>query len=686
MTGFFRCARVGTVVAILAVAFLVVSSPQARAVGGEGESWPSFNESDGCGSPWVRGSLVEKQGSLSRSTVLRGPEASYFGRTIGQVWDELRWWDVPGSNGESLLLHRRMQPALAEVEARLAAEAVQGRTYSIIDRYTFGYTARTVGGSYRVSQHSYGNAIDINSRYNPYRTGSLRTNMPSWFVTAWSDSGFCWGGNWISVKDAMHYNWRGPAFTESIAELPPAFAPLTSPEGFTRTMTTRTVPDALDDARFRVLMDGDGDAAIDIVSLSDTDTGTVIDVVRGYAGYKSCAVSRYWSSERATGDIAIPGDWDRDGAQDLWVIDDSDGLTVTAFLRFGDFSQTDTATIAAAGGDAYLTADHDVDGWSDLYILRNDGSTWTVEVRSGADRFATILATGSFSADPSTKFSALDRDLDQVPDLVGVNSTESFILDGASEFTQRESLPAITGTIDDVAGTDFDGDGRHDLVTLSGDKIRVYAGNTRLAGFDVTSWFEYPGFSCSDPSLAYPYDGTFRDDESSVHREDIDEISRLGVTKGCNPPGNDRFCPERTITRGELAAFLNRAIGFLPSGVNTYVDDDDSIFEDDIESLVGGGVFVACNAAGDRFCPNEVVTREVMAQFLVAAFGFEPTSTDAFIDDGSSPYQSDINAIAAVGVTKGCNPPTNDSFCPDRNVSRAEMASFMVRALKWMAP
>jgi len=536
MVGFSRRWHVGVFIAALAIGSVVLFAPQARAVGGEGESWPSFNESDGCGSPWVRGSLVEKQGSLSRSTVLRGPEASYFGRTIGQVWDDLRWWDVPGSNGESLLLHRRMQPALAEVEARLAAEAAQGRIYSIIDRYTFGYTARTVGGSYRVSQHSYGNAIDINSRYNPYRTGSLRTNMPSWFVKAWSDSGFCWGGNWISVKDAMHYNWRGPAFTESITELPPAYPPLTSPEGFTRTMATRTVPDALDDARFRVLMDGDDDAAIDIVSLTDTDTGTVIDVVRGYAGYRSCAVSRYWSSERVVGNTAIPGDWDRDGAQDLWVIDDSDGLTVTAFLRFGDFSETATATIAAAGGDAYLTADHDVDGWSDLYILRNDGSTWTVEVRSGADRFVTVLATGSFSADPSTQFSALDRDLDQVPDLVGVNSAGSFILDGASEFTQRESLPAVTGTIDDVAGTDFDGDGRHDLVILSGDKITAYAGNTRLAGFDVTSWFEYPGFSCDDPSLAYPYDGTFRDDESSVHRANIDEIARLRVTRGCNPP------------------------------------------------------------------------------------------------------------------------------------------------------
>jgi len=130
---------------------------------------------------------------------------------------------------------------------------------------------------------------------------------------------------------------------------------------------------------------------------------------------------------------------------------------------------------------------------------------------------------------------------------------------------------------------------------------------------------------------------------------------------------------------------LNRAHGFRPSGEDTYIDDDDSIFEGDIESLVGSGVLVGCNEAGDRFCPRDLVTREVMAQFLVAAFGFASSDVDAFIDDESSRYEADINAIAAVGVTLGCNPPENDR-CPDRNVSRAEMASFMVRALKWMSP
>jgi hypothetical protein len=80
------------------------------------------------------------------------------------------------------------------------------------------------------------------------------------------------------------------------------------------------------------------------------------------------------------------------------------------------------------------------------------------------------------------------------------------------------------------------------------------------------------------------------------------------------------------------------------------------------------------------------VKRGVMARFLVVAFGFVSSPVDAFTDDNSSTFEGDINSIAAVGVTKGCNPPANDKFCPDRTVPREEMASFMIRALAAITP
>ena len=43
-------------------------------------------------------------------------------------------------------------------------------------------------------------------------------------------------------------------------------------------------------------------------------------------------------------------------------------------------------------------------------------------------------------------------------------------------------------------------------------------------------------------------------------RLDIDKLATAGVTKGCNPPDNDRFCPTQNVTRGQMAALLHRAL------------------------------------------------------------------------------------------------------------------------------
>jgi hypothetical protein len=453
-------------------------------------------------------------------------------------------------------------------------------------------------------------------------------------------------------------------------------------------MHTTTVPGSFSETRFRILMDGDGDSAIDVVNIGDLGTGSVIDVITARSGYRGCAVRRYVTDERATGTAATAGDWDRDGSQDLWVIDDAEGLSVSAFLRFGDFSETETVQIAAEPGERYLSADHNVDGWGDLYILRLDGTMWTVEVRDGADRFASVLASGSFIGGADTQFTALDRDLDQVPDLVGVGGSGSFVLDGASAFSERTALPDVATPIDDVAGTDFDGDGRHDIVTISDTTLRVLAGNSPLAGLDVTSWFESPDFECDDPAAVYPYEGTFRDDDLSIHASAIEAIAQDGITKGCNPPVNDRFCPDHSVTRGQMAAFLVRGLDVSQSLDNPFTDDDGSIFEEDIEGLAAGGITKGCNPpANTRFCPSAPVTRGQMAAFLVRAIGYvDDGGGNLFSDDDGSTFEADIDRLGAAGVTKGCNPPANDRYCPDRDVSRAEMATFLVRALPIAIP
>ena len=82
--------------------------------------------------------------------------------------------------------------------------------------------------------------------------------------------------------------------------------------------------------------------------------------------------------------------------------------------------------------------------------------------------------------------------------------------------------------------------------------------------------------------------------------------------------------------------------------------------------------------ADRRYCPDHSVTREQMASFLVRALELRPRTTPRFADVSSSNvHRRDIGALANAGITKGCG---GNDFCPDDIVTREQMASFMVRA------
>ena len=53
----------------------------------------------------------------------------------------------------------------------------------------------------------------------------------------------------------------------------------------------------------------------------------------------------------------------------------------------------------------------------------------------------------------------------------------------------------------------------------------------------------------------------------------------------------------------------------------------------------------------------------------------------SFIDDDGNSHEPNIEAIAAEGITLGCNPPIGDRYCPGDPVSRAQMAAFLLRAI-----
>jgi uncharacterized protein YkwD len=176
--------------------------------------------------------------------------------------------------------------------------------------------------------------------------------------------------------------------------------------------------------------------------------------------------------------------------------------------------------------------------------------------------------------------------------------------------------------------------------------------------------------------------GTFCDDDGSSFESSIERIAAAGITQGCNPPTNNRFCPNDRVTRGEMAAFLTRALGLTNTGNVDFADDNGSVFENDIERIAAAGITLGCNPpANTRFCPDDYVTRGQMAAFLTRGLALNSASDIDFVDDDHSPFESSIEQLAASGITLGCNPPANDRFCPDQYVTRGQMAAFLTRAL-----
>ena len=188
-------------------------------------------------------------------------------------------------------------------------------------------------------------------------------------------------------------------------------------------------------------------------------------------------------------------------------------------------------------------------------------------------------------------------------------------------------------------------------------------------------------------------EGQFCDEDDSVHQAGIETIAQLGIILGCDDDNPYQFCPRQVVSRSQMAAFLYRAVGHwtgrAPPAAR-WVELSDVALTDWYRSYAQWAVSIgAFTALGGEFDPAAEVTRADMAIMLAAAFNlFDPLSRTQpqpeglFADMGG---QDPAVALAAealyrVGVTRGCAiEPLR--YCPDRPVTRAQMATFFARAL-----
>ena len=185
--------------------------------------------------------------------------------------------------------------------------------------------------------------------------------------------------------------------------------------------------------------------------------------------------------------------------------------------------------------------------------------------------------------------------------------------------------------------------------------------------------------------ISAPPQGHFTDDDASFHADAIDAAATAGIVAGCNPPDFDRFCPGRPVTRAEMATFLVRALELAPAQQPAgFVDiDPQGVHAAAIDAVAAAAIVAGCNPPdSDRFCPGRPVTRAEMATFLVRALELAPADRPArFADvDRQSVHAADIDALYAAGITKGCF-ARQRRYCGDRPVTRAVMAAFLARAL-----
>jgi hypothetical protein len=203
-----------------------------------------------------------------------------------------------------------------------------------------------------------------------------------------------------------------------------------------------------------------------------------------------------------------------------------------------------------------------------------------------------------------------------------------------------------------------------------------------IGGFTITVLSA--GSSAFSVRVSERGSGRFLDDDGNLHEANIEAIAEAGITQGCNQAG-DLFCPGRDVTRGEMAAFLIRAMG-LESSLIPYQGTFPDVGEQDwyapyVETLANQGV--ATGFPDGTYRPLESVSRAEMAVFLVRAFGPVPVpeAEGIFTDVPLTAWYADAaEEIFNQGTTRGCK--TNPlSYCPLEPVLRDQMASFIARTL-----
>ena len=197
-------------------------------------------------------------------------------------------------------------------------------------------------------------------------------------------------------------------------------------------------------------------------------------------------------------------------------------------------------------------------------------------------------------------------------------------------------------------------------------------------GIDAACSAEAQGFAPFDDLVA------------GTHRGAIGCVAYFGIALGQQQAGVWTYSRHDPVTREQMASFIartmNRVDGYrLGSGGTDQFPDSAGEHRRNINRLAVAGI-VEGREDGTYGRRGEV-TREQMASFVARAIeevtGTELPVSDVFSSgDIAGAHQQNVGKLAAVGVVEGVG---GSSYGARRAVSRQEMASFLARALDYLA-
>jgi subtilisin family serine protease len=119
--------------------------------------------------------------------------------------------------------------------------------------------------------------------------------------------------------------------------------------------------------------------------------------------------------------------------------------------------------------------------------------------------------------------------------------------------------------------------------------------------------------------VAIDPDDPFLDDDGNAHEAAINQLAVAGLVNGLSP---GVYGPSRGVTRAQMATFLARAltasgVALPPAVPDAFADDDGNVHETAVNQLAALGIVSGVGAGA--YAPDAAVTRAQMATFLVRA-------------------------------------------------------------------